>query len=137
MQRHFTFSEQRDIAIEQILPIYQANEWSSAQKPQILHQALLNSHSLVSAWDGEKLVGIGNAISDGFLVVYYPHLLVHPDYKGQGIGKQVMKILKKRYEGLHMQMLVADSEAIAFYKKCGFIKAGETEAMWIYDGNDH
>ncbi|MEO0536620.1 MAG: GNAT family N-acetyltransferase [Cyanobacteria bacterium P01_A01_bin.123] len=132
-----TFSEQRDIAIEQILLLYESNGWSSAQKPQVLHQALLNSHGLVSAWDGEKLVGIGNAISDGFLVVYYPHLLIHPDYQGQGIGKRIMEILKQRYAGRHMHMLVADHDAIAFYEKCGFTRAGKTEPMWIYDGDDH
>ncbi len=132
-----TFSERRDIAIAQILPIYELNGWSSAQKPQALHQALLNSHALVSAWDDERLVGIGNAISDGFLVVYYPHLLVHPDYQGQGIGKRIMAILKRRYEAMHMQMLVADNEAIAFYERCGFTRAGKTEPMWIYAGGDH
>jgi GNAT superfamily N-acetyltransferase len=132
-----TFSEERDIGIEQILPIYELNGWSSAQKPKVLHQALLNSHSLVSAWHHEKLVGIGNAISDGFLVVYYPHLLVHPDYQGQGIGKGIMEILKQRYENMHMQMLVADSAAIAFYEQCGFTRAGKTESMWIYAGDDH
>lgn len=132
-----TFSERRDIAVEQILPIYESNHWSSAQKPQILHQALLNSHGLVSAWDDERLVGIGNAISDGFLVVYYPHLLVHPDYQGQGIGQRIMEILKDRYESMHMHMLVADSKAIAFYEKCGFTRAGKTEPMWIYAGNEH
>ncbi len=132
-----TFSERRDIRIEQILPIYELNGWSSAQNPKVLHQALLNSHSLVSAWHHEKLVGIGNAISDGFLVVYYPHLLVHPDYQGQGIGKGIMEILKQRYENMHMQMLVADSAAIAFYEQCGFTRAGKTESMWIYAGDDH
>jgi ribosomal protein S18 acetylase RimI-like enzyme len=132
-----TFSDRRDISIEQILPIYESNGWSSARKPQTLHQALLNSQALVSAWDREKLVGIGNAISDGFLVVYYPHLLVNPDYQGQGIGRKIMAILKKRYEGMHMQMLVADNEAIAFYEKCGFTRAGKTEPMWIYAGDDH
>ena len=132
-----TFSEQRDIAIEHILPIYESNGWSSAQKPHLLHQALLNSHSLVSAWDGDRLVGLGNALSDGFLVVYYPHLLVHPNYQGHGIGKQIMEILKQRYEGLHMHILVADRDAIAFYEKCGFTKAGQTESMWIYAGDDH
>ena len=132
-----TFSEQRDIAIEPILQIYEANDWSSAQKPQSLYQALINSHTLVSAWDGEMLVGIGNAISDGFLVVYYPHLLVRPDYQGQGIGRKIVDILKKRYDGMHMHMLVSDREAIAFYEKCGFTRAGKTEPMWIYDGDDH
>ncbi len=132
-----TFSERRNIAIEPILQIYEANGWSSAQKPQALYQALLNSHALVSAWDGERLVGIGNAISDGFLVVYYPHLLISPDYQRQGIGKKIMEVLKKQYEGMHMHMLVADSEAITFYKKCGFSRAGKTEPMWIYAGDDH
>ncbi|MBD1913587.1 GNAT family N-acetyltransferase [Leptolyngbya sp. FACHB-8] len=132
-----TFSEKRDISIDKILSLYEANRWSSAQKPQALYQALINSHSLVSAWDGEKLVGIGNAISDGFLVVYYPHLLVSPDYQGQGIGRGMMEILKKRYEGMHMHMLVADQEAITFYEKCGFTRAGKTEPMWIYAGDDH
>jgi len=82
-------------------------------------------------------VEIGNAISDGFLVVYYPHLLVHPDYQGQGIGSQLVEMLKQRYAGFHMHMLVADSEAIAFYEKCGFTRAGKTESMWIYRGSDH
>jgi GNAT superfamily N-acetyltransferase len=132
-----TFSEQRDIAIEQILPLYELNGWSSARKPDALHQALLNSHALVSAWDGDTLVGIGNAISDGFLVVYYPHLLVRPDYQGQGIGQQIMTILQQRYGGMHMQMLVADGESIGFYQKCGFTRAGQTQPMWIYDGEDH
>ncbi|MEO0986362.1 MAG: GNAT family N-acetyltransferase [Cyanobacteria bacterium J06639_14] len=131
------FSERRNISLEQILAIYSANEWSAAQKPHRLHQALLNSHTLFSAWDDERLVGIGNAISDGFLVVYYPHLLVHPKYQGQGIGRRLLAMLKQRYEGFHMHMLVADRESVAFYEKCGFTRAGNTEPMWIYDGDDH
>ena len=132
-----SLSERRDIKIGQILPIYEAHHWSAAKKPQLLHQALINSHTLISAWEGERLVGIGNAISDGFLVVYYPHLLVHPAYQGQGIGQKIMERLKKHYETLHMHMLVADSDAIPFYNKCGFTRAGKTEPMWIYAGDDH
>jgi hypothetical protein len=36
-----------------------------------------------------------------------------------------------------MQMLVADGESIGFYEKCGFTRAGQTQPMWIYDGEDH
>lgn len=97
----------------------------------------INSHSLISAWNNEQLVGIANAISDGFLVVYYPHLLVHPDYQQQGIGKELMRLLREKYSKMHMHMLVADSEVVRFYQKCGFTRAGETEPMWIYEGKDH
>lgn len=130
-------SEKRNIAIEQIVGLYKANKWSSANKPIALKKALLNSHSLITAWDGNKLVGLGNAISDGFLVVYYPHLLVHPSYQGKGIGKLIVNRFQEKYKGFHMQILTADEEAIDFYKKVGFEKAGETLPMWIYKGNEH
>lgn len=132
-----TISERRDISSSAIIDLYRANKWSSAEKPVELVNGLRNSHSLFSVWDDDKLVGIGNAISDGHLVVYYPHLLVHPDYQGKGVGQLIMKKMKDKYGHFHMQILTADEQAIDFYKKIGFVKAGKTEAMWIYNGDEH
>jgi len=122
---------------EQVLDLYRHNKWSSAEKPDELIKALKNSHSLITAWDGEKIVGLANAISDGFLVVYYPHLFVLPEYKGQGIGRMIMNKFQEKYAGFHQQILVADSEAVDFYYKCGFIQAASCKPMWIYKGHDH
>jgi ribosomal protein S18 acetylase RimI-like enzyme len=127
----------REIPRQGVLELYRANGWSSAEKPQELYSALLASDSLGTAWDGERLVGLGNAISDGHLVVYYPHLLVHPQYQGRGIGTRLMRLLMARYQGFHQHILVADGRAIEFYRKCGFERAGKTEPMWIYAGHDH
>jgi GNAT superfamily N-acetyltransferase len=131
------FSETHDLPLESVLALYRAHGWSSAEKPDLLHKALLNSHSLVTAWDGQKLVGLGNAISDGYLVVYYPHLLFLPEYQGCGIGTRLMQMLMARYKGFHQHALLADGRAIEFYRKCGFVRAGQTEPMWIYAGQDH
>ena len=122
---------------EEVVALYRANDWSSADKPEQLLAALRNSHSLVTARLDGRLVGLGNAISDGHLVVYYPHLLVHPEFQGQGIGRQMMAALQQRYAGLHMQMLTADGRAILFYESLGFSRAGQTEPMWIYAGSEH
>jgi len=130
-------SDTRELKIEEIIELYRANNWSAASKPTELFNALLNSHSLLTARDDSKLVGIGNAISDGHLVVYYPHLLVHPKYHGKGIGKMIFEKMQKKYKDFHMQMLTADGKAIDFYKKAGFVRAGKTEPMWIYKGNEH
>jgi GNAT superfamily N-acetyltransferase len=131
------FSEKRDLPVESVVALYSALQWSSARKPLQLHRALLASHSLVTAWQGDRLVGLGNAISDGHLVVYYPHLAVHPDFQRRGIGTRLMQMLMARYEGFHQHILVADGSATEFYGKCGFKRAGRTEPMWIYDGDDH
>lgn len=126
-----------EIERSEVIDLYRANGWSSADKPNELLGALRNSHSLVTARIESKLIGIGNAISDGYLVVYYPHLLVHPDYQGQGIGRAMMELLQTRYSGFHQQMLTADGKAIDFYRLLGFSKAGQTESMWIYSGTEH
>ena len=132
-----TYRESQELPAEKVLALYKANQWSAADKPELLLKALRNSHGLVSAWDGDALIGLGNAISDGYLVVYYPHLLVLPSYQRKGVGYGIMQQLMSRYKGFHMHILVADGQAIDFYKKVGFERAGKSESMWIYAGNDH
>ncbi|TNC16484.1 GNAT family N-acetyltransferase [Methylobacterium terricola] len=127
----------KDFVIRDIVHFYKANGWSSAQKPELLQKALRRSENVISAWDGDKLIGLGNAISDGFLVVYYPHLLVLPDYHGIGVGKEIIRQMKARYEDFHQHMIIADADAVGFYRSVGFSRAGETVSMWIYEGNDH
>jgi GNAT superfamily N-acetyltransferase len=126
-----------DIETDEVIELYKENGWSSAEKPEKLMPALKKSDALVTARISGKLVGIGNAISDGSLVVYYPHMLVHPDHKGKGIGRSMMELLQQRYASFHQQMLNADVDAIGFYKSLGFERAGKTVPMWIYGGNEH
>lgn len=121
----------------EVVALYRANEWSSAEKPERLLPALRNSHTLVTARIEGVLVGIGNAISDGHLVVYYPHMLVHPSYHGQGIGRKMMAAMQSVYGDFHQQMLTADGGAIEFYKALGFERAGKTVPMWVYAGTEH
>jgi GNAT superfamily N-acetyltransferase len=135
--RTIRFAETRNIPLKNLLPLYQANDWSSAQKPAQLHKALKASHSVVTAWDARRLVGLANTISDGHLVVYYSHMLVLPEYQRQGIGRRLMAMLMAKYQNFHQHILVADRRAIGFYKKCGFTPAGKTQPMWIYGGRDH
>ncbi|TCC88237.1 N-acetyltransferase [Pedobacter frigiditerrae] len=134
---NITISERRDILLDDIIDLYKANKWSAANMPNELYNALTSSHSLFSAWDNDKLIGIGNAISDGYLVVYYPHLLVHPNYQGKGIGQMIVEKMQEKYGNFHMQMLTADGKSIEFYNKAGFVKAGNTQSMWIYKGDEH
>jgi len=132
-----TISETREITKGDIIRLYKANNWSSSEKATELFNALINSHSLITAWNKNELIGLGNAISDGYLVVYYPHLLIHPNYQGKGIGKMIMGKMQEKYNSFHMQMLTADEKSIGFYRKAGFEKAGNTQPMWIYKGNEH
>ena len=54
-----------EVEVDEVVSLYKANEWSSADKPKELLAALRGSHTLVTARVSTRLVGIGNAISDG------------------------------------------------------------------------
>ncbi len=56
------YSETRDLPLASVLSLYRANEWSSAEKAELLQKALVASHSLITAWDGSKLVGLSRGL---------------------------------------------------------------------------
>ena len=127
----------RSLPKAQVLNLYRSVQWSAARKPAQLVRALKRSHSVVTAWIKGSLVGLGNAVSDGSLVVYYPHLLVLPEFQRRGIGRQLMKRLMNRYRGFHQHILIAEAKAVSFYRKCGFKRAGKTTSMWVFKGREH
>ena len=131
MNQSIRYTDTHDIPRDQILSLYEANKWSSAKHPDELCKGLENSAALVTAWDGDRLVGLGNAISDGHLVVYYPHLLVHPDYHRRGIGSEIVRRLRPKFKGFHQQILISEQHAIEFYKACGFVRAGRRIPMVV------
>lgn len=119
-----------------VINLYSQCGWSSAEKPDALLLALSNSQTLVSAWHQNSLIGLGNAISDKSLVVYYSHLLVLPAYQNMGIGREIMKRLQSHYINFHQQILLAVDNAAPFYEKLGFKYSQGVKAMWIYDSSD-
>jgi ribosomal protein S18 acetylase RimI-like enzyme len=45
--------------------------------------------------------------------------------------------MMKRYRGFHQQALLADGRAVEFYRRLGFRRAGATEPLWIFAGDEH
>ena len=45
----------------------------------------------------------------------------------------MMAALMARYAGFHQHILLAGRDAVQFYSKIGFKRAGRTEPIWIYE----
>lgn len=136
-QSRIEYRETKELPEKQVISLYASLKWSSAEKPRALLGALANSHTVISAWNRDRLIGLGNALSDGHLVVYYPHLIVAPEFQRKGIGRAIMRRMAEKYAGFHQQVILADAGAVGFYEKCGFKPAGSCAPLWIYLGNDH
>lgn len=95
--------------------------WTNDDRPLArLPAALAHSHSVLTAWDGDRLVGLASAISDGHLVVYYPYILVEPPYQRQGVGAKLLAMMHEKYVGMRQQILFSTKEALPFYERHGF-----------------
>lgn len=105
--------------------------WSSGKYPDRLVKAMRNSDSVVSAWDGEKLIGLINALSDGIMTAYFHYLLVDPDYQAKGIGRNLVKKILVKYAGYARKVVIAYNTEIKFYEKCGFKVGKKASPMFI------
>ena len=114
--------------------LFVVNEWESGKYPKELKVAFENSGSVYSAWDGDKLVGLINALDDSIMTAYIHYMLIDPEYKRLGIGKQLIDQMKERYKDYLTVVLVSYEMASEFYIKCGFTHAKDGFPMFLSKG---
>jgi len=86
-----------------------------------IKEAFLNSYKVVTAWDGDKIVGAARMISDGVCYGWIHDVAVLPDLQKQGVGKNIMQELMN-IEGRLLFGLTSSFVAEEFYYKIGFKK---------------
>jgi len=109
---------------EELGGLFLSVNWSSGKYPENLKIAMENSHTVFSAWDGDKLVGLINSLSDGIMTAYFHYLLIRPEYQGQGIGENLVNSMLEKYKDYSRKVLISYDKEIGFYEHCGF-KIGE------------
>jgi ribosomal protein S18 acetylase RimI-like enzyme len=97
--------------------------WPNSPSVETFIKILRGSYRVVLAIEDKKLVGFINAISDGVLTAYIPLLEVLPEYKGRGIGKELVGHLKDELQNLYMIDLSCDEGLIPYYEKLGMKKS--------------
>lgn len=124
------YTDERSFTAQQLEKLFLSVGWISGKYPERLKKALDSCGTVYTAWDGEELVGLANAIDDGELTAYVHYLLVAPEYQGQGIATSLLELMKKRYRGyLHFFLVAEHKDLISFYEKQGFKEQPETSVM--------
>ena len=63
-----------------------------------LKRGMEHSSQVISAWDGDKLIGLVRGLDDGETVAFLHYLLVDPVYQGQHIGQELMERILEKYK---------------------------------------
>lgn len=89
------------------------------REPEEVRRASEGSFVVCTAWDGEKLVGFGRAISDGEYQSAIYDMAILPEYQGQGVGRQILTALLDRLPSGNVLLYAAPGKE-GFYRKHGF-----------------
>ncbi|WP_159564592.1 GNAT family N-acetyltransferase [Budvicia diplopodorum] len=89
-------------------------------QPQIFEGMIEHSNLIITAWDGEKLVGISRCLTDFNYITYLADLAVDEDYQKQGIGKQLIRETQSRVKDTCRIVLLAAPDANDYYPALGF-----------------
>jgi GNAT superfamily N-acetyltransferase len=91
------------------------------REPDKLRRACENSFLVCFAYDDDRLVGMGRALSDGQYQAAIYDLVVLPEYQGLGIGRQIMESIHGRLP-VKTIILYAVPGKEPFYRKLGYYR---------------
>lgn len=92
----------------------------------------MHSSTVLTAWDGDRLVGLIRALDDSEMLAQIHYVLVHPDYQGQGIAGQLVERIKEKYKNfLYIEGMPEDETNVPFYEKHGFRRMEHGAAIQI------
>lgn len=83
-----------------------------------------HSNLVVTAWAGDKLVGIARSLTDFCYCCYLSDLAVRKEYQKSGIGKKLIHLTREKIGEQTTLILFSAPAAMDYYPKVGFLKAG-------------
>lgn len=96
------------------------SERRPVERPDIFEGMLGNANLTISAWHGERLVGIARTLTDFTYVAYLADLAVDAAYQRRGIGQRLVQETRRRLGDECMIVLLAAPKANDYYPRLGF-----------------
>ena len=132
-----TYTEEKIFTQEQVQKLFLSVDWVSGKYPQRLYKALMHSSTVLTAWDGTRLVGLIRVLDDSEMLAQIHYVLVDPEYQGQGIAGKMLAQIKEKYRHfMYLECMPAEKKNVPFYEKHGFCLMEEGAAMQICNYED-
>lgn len=114
-----------DLDLDEVIDLYRAStlgERRPVDDRERMAAMLRNSNLVVTAWDGDLLVGISRSITDFSFCTYLSDLAVRLSYQRQGIGLELIRRTQAESGDETAIILVAAPKAVDYYPRIGFTR---------------
>jgi GNAT superfamily N-acetyltransferase len=116
--------------VDAIAAMLSRSYWANTRTREKLERAL--AHSLVfGMYEGSRQIGLARIISDFAIFAYLCDLIIHEDYRGQGLGKWLLESIHNYpdLQGLRRWTLVT-RDAHGLYTQFGWTPLNAPE-RWM------
>lgn len=131
----FQYTDQFSTAdLDQLVTLFQAAAfWAKDRSRDDMAIAVAHSYPVVTAWDGDRLIGFARATSDGVFRATIWDVVILPDYQGGGLGRRLVETLvahphMSRVERVYLMT----TNQQGFYARIGFAENPST-TMVLYN----
>ena len=110
-----------DIDRDACIEVYRSStlgQFRPVDDPDAIGAMLAAANLVVSAWDGDKLVGLARSLSDFVFCTYLSDLAVRLEYQRQGIGKELLRRTQKAGKSATIFLFAAPA-AVSYYQHLG------------------
>jgi ribosomal protein S18 acetylase RimI-like enzyme len=111
--------------LDEIVSLYKDAGWwkdSYGESPEFLEGIVAGSALFAGAFENNKMIGMGRALSDQASDAYIQDVAVLKEFQGRGIGKKIIQILIAGLNawGVDWIGLIAQPGTTGFYEALGF-----------------
>ncbi len=128
---HFTIStDPARLDVDVIADMLSRSYWADKRTREQLERALSNS-LVFGLFDGSCQIGLARIISDFSIFAYLCDVIIHEEYRGQGLGKWLMETVHSHpdLQGLRRWFL-ATRDAHGLYSQYGWTPLNSPE-RWM------
>ncbi|AFT81678.1 GNAT family N-acetyltransferase [Leuconostoc carnosum] len=105
-----SYKETKEISGTDLKKLYSSVQWFAyTNDMKVLRKAINNSLAMVTTWDDNKLIGLVRVVGDGYTIIYFQDILVHPEYQNQKIGITLISIILNKYKHVRQKVLLTES----------------------------
>jgi GNAT superfamily N-acetyltransferase len=125
-----------DLNLDQVIELYNAStlgERRPVDDRRIMTDMLRHANLVVTAWDGDLLVGLARTLSDFSYVGYLADLAVRLSHQRRGIGVELIRKTRERMGPRSLLVLLAAPKAVEYYPKIGFARH---DSAWTLRANE-
>ncbi len=131
-----TYQSGNQLDLDQVIELYRAStlgERRPVDDRERMAQMMRGANLVISAWDGDLLVGISRSISDFAYATYLSDLAVRLSHQKQGIGRELIRLTQEASGPKTAVILLSAPAAEKYYPKIGF--SHHPQAWWLKAGD--